>query len=210
MTYDTGFYDTARAGAQSSAAAVVPLVLQHVTPTTVIDVGCGEGWWAAAFAEAGCDVLGIDGAVLDDRPAGPRYAHHDLTASFAGVGHFDLAVALEVGEHLPPWRAEGFIADLCAVAPVVLFSAAIPGQGGTGHINEQTPSYWVEKFNTNNYAVSGALRWAIWDDPQVENWYRQNLMVATDAPNWFPGLFDTPLAQPWHVVHPVLFDARRH
>jgi len=207
--YDAAFFDTIRAGCQASAAVVVPLVLDHFHPYTVLDVGCGEGWWAKAFADlGGCEVLGLDGpgggGALD-----VRFVAWDLRATFAGMYLVDLAIALEVAEHLPPERADSFVADLCAVAPVVLFSAAIPGQGGTGHINEQWPAYWVEKFQANGYAVSGALRWHIWGDDRVENWYRQNLLFATRFPQNFPGLFATPLAEPWPVVHPVLFDARR-
>jgi hypothetical protein len=122
---------------------------------------------------------------------------------------FDLAVCLEVAEHLPPERAASFIAELCHLAPVVLFSAAIPGQGGHHHLNEQPIGYWNHQFNTHGYECSGALRWAVWDNPDVENWYRQNLLVATHYPENLPGLFDTPLAQPYAVVHPILFDARR-
>lgn len=207
--YDAAFYDMIRPGCQASAAVVVPLVVQHLQPRTVLDVGCGEGWWAHAFAEAGCDVLGIDGAVLDTRPAGPRFAHHDLSAPFAACGRFDLAVALEVAEHLPPWRADSFVADLCTVAPDVLFSAAIPGQGGVGHLNEQWPAYWVDLFRAHGYAVSGALRWQIWSDDRVENWYRANTLVASRRPEAYPALFASPLAEPWPVVHPVLYDARR-
>lgn len=207
--YDAAFFDTIRAGCQASAAVVVPLVLEHFRPYTVLDVGCGEGWWATAFAElGGCEVVGLDGpgggGALDG-----RFVAWDLRYSFADMYQVDLAVALEVAEHLAEKRADSFIADLCAVAPVVLFSAAIPGQGGTGHINEQWPAYWVEKFRANGYAVSGALRWNIWGDDRVENWYRANLLFATRYPENFPRLFATPLAEPWPVVHPVLFDARR-
>ena len=210
--YDAAFYDTIRAGAQASAAVVVPLVLDHFHPYTVLDVGCGEGWWATAFAElGGCEVIGMD--YPNDTTArllGGRFLPVDLAhASFSQLARVDLAVALEVAEHLPPGRADSFVEDLCVVAPVVLFSAAIPGQGGTGHINEAWPAYWVEKFRANGYAVSGALRWHIWGDDRVENWYRQNLLFATRFPQNFPGLFATPLAEPWPVVHPVLFDARR-
>lgn len=207
--YDAAFFDTIRAGCQASAAVVVPLVLDHFHPYTVLDVGCGEGWWAKAFADlGGCEVLGLDGpgggGALD-----ARFVAWDLRYTFGGMYQVDLAIALEVAEHLAEKRADSFVEDLCAVAPVVLFSAAIPGQGGTGHVNEQWPAYWVEKFRANGYAVSGALRWHIWGDDRVENWYRQNLLFATRFPQNFPGLFATPLAEPWPVVHPVLFDARR-
>jgi SAM-dependent methyltransferase len=206
-TYGHEFFDTIRHGCQRSAAAVAPIVYRVARPSAVIDVGCGEGWWGEAFAAAGgCLVLGVDGAY-----ANPVIPHEtvDLEQRIPELGRFDLAVCLEVAEHLPPERAATFVEDLCELAPIVLFSAAIPGQGGTGHLNEQWPAYWVELFARHHYACSGALRWSIWDDDRVENWYRQNLMVAAADPAALPEWFDTPLAPMWPVVHPVLYDARR-
>lgn len=210
VMYDAAFYDTIRDGTRRSAAAVVPLVDAAVRPRTVIDIGCGEGWWAATFADHGAEVIGVDGAYVTGSPLGDRFVAHDLTQPLpAHLGGFDLAVSLEVAEHLPESRADSFVADLCALAPAVLFSAAIPGQGGTGHVNEQYPAYWVERFAANGMTASGALRWAIWDNPDVENWYKANTLVFAREPRWYPTLYDTPLASPWPVVHPVLYDARR-
>ncbi|RKR92783.1 methyltransferase family protein [Micromonospora pisi] len=210
--YNGSFYDTIRAGTRASAAAVVPVVVDIVKPATVIDVGCGEGWWADTFAGHGCEVIGVDGAYVTGSPLGDRFIPHDLALPLPAHlhGRFDLAVCLEVAEHLPPSRADSLVDDLCNLAPTLLFSAAIPGQGGVGHVNEQWPNYWVTRFKAHGWSVSGALRWSIWNDDRVENWYRQNLLVATRTPEQFPELFDTPLSPPWPVVHPVLYDARRH
>lgn len=206
MTYDTEFFDTIRTGAQASAEVIVPLVLGHIPAAHVVDVGCGEGWFGKAFQDAGADVVGLDGDYAE--PVIPSITV-DLEQRVKLNERYGLAVCLEVAEHLTPGRADSFITDLCALAPYVLFSAAIPGQGGTGHLNEQWPQYWTDRFDSNGYACSGALRWAIWTDDRVENWYRQNLIVATAHPEDLPGLFDTPLAPVFPVVHPVLYDARR-
>lgn len=206
--YDAAFYDMIRPGVQSSAAVVAPLVHRLISPASVVDVGCGEGWWAAAFADLGCQVLGVDGAYVQQRAVVPFRAH-DLAFPLPDLGRCDLAVCLEVAEHLPAARAGGLVKDLTALSDVVLFSAAVPGQGGAGHVNEQPPAYWVDLFGQQGYAPSGALRWLVWDDARVENWYRANLLVFARYPQRFPDLFETPLAPPWHVIHPVLFDARR-
>lgn len=212
--YSRRFYDEIRSGTKASAAVVAPLVHELVAPATVIDVGCGEGWWALAFEELGADVVGIDGHYVTSSPLADRFIPHDLATPLPGhlAGRFDLAVSLEVAEHLPPERAESFVADLCALAPVVLFSAAIPGQGGTGHVNEQWPAYWSDLFEFHGYLVTGALRFALWEDDRVENWYRQNLLLAVAAGEYTDALTDllrSPLAHPWPLVHPVLYNARR-
>lgn len=210
MTFGADTYALIRDGCQRSAGVVVPLVLDHLLHVhSVVDVGCGEGWWAAEFARHGCRVVGIDGGPT--AAAAIPYRQHDLRDRLPkprDPRRFDLAVSLEVAEHLPAERAESFIADLCALAPIVLFSAAIPGQGGHGHLTERWPCFWVERFADHGYRCSGALRWSIWDDGRVENWYRQNLLVAACDDLAHGPLFDGPMAEPWAVVHPVLFEAR--
>lgn len=206
--YSAGFYDSIRPGIVSSAARVVPAVADLVRPATMIDVGCGEGWWARAFADLGVRVTAVDGPHVDARAAIP-ITRLDLATERLDLGRFDLAVCLEVAEHLPPDRAETLIDDLIACAPVVLFSAAIPGQGGAGHVNERHLPYWAGLFEARGHVVSGALRWRFWDDRAVEHWYAQNMIVTAQEPDLYPDVFDTPLATPFAVVHPILFDARR-
>lgn len=207
IEYTPDFFELIRQGCQDSAAVVVPLVLEEMRVRSVIDVGCGEGWWGKAFADAGCKtVLGIDGEYVGEPMV--NFEAVDLSRGYASPRSYDLAVCLEVAEHLLPQHAETLITSLCGLAPTVLFSAAIPGQGGVDHVNEQWPAYWAELFGRHGYEVSGALRWRIWDDERVENWYRQNLLVASRKPERLPGLFDTPLAAPLPLVHPVLWEHR--
>jgi hypothetical protein len=207
--YDAGFYSTIREGAIRSAEVVVPLVYQLTKPSTVIDVGGGEGWWAKRFANLGCQATVVDNGDVT-APSGVRLVVADLTEPILSPGRFDLAISLEVAEHLPAARAKSFVRDLCDLAPTVLFSAAIPGQGGAGHVNERPMEYWAELFESFGCRTSGALRWLIWTDSRVENWYRQNLLLATIRPEVAPELFEGTHTRPMTVVHPVLFDARRH
>lgn len=231
MTFTPDVYEAIREGARRSARAIVPLVYELFEPRTVIDVGCGEGWFAREFAKHGCIVTGFDESVTGDRiefveafdgpPSGSvTFLHADLTgdawAAPSSTAAADLVVCLEVAEHLPPGAADAFIATLCALAPVVLFSAAIPGQGGHGHLNEQPPGYWVDRFNQHGFEVSGELRWHVWGHVDVEPWYQQNMLVAVARDRlrgdvalnhgWHelfgPGAFDDPI----HVVHPTTFE----
>lgn len=216
-----GIYDQIREGCQRSAAVAVPMLHDLFHPATIVDVGGGEGWWAAEFARRGCSALVVDNGLPVQTLAGDgvKFVARDLDDPHYAlcrppVERYDLALCLEVAEHLDPLAAEPLVKSLCALAPFIAFSAAVPGQGGHGHLNEQWPGYWVTLFAACGYRVSGALRWRLWGNPQVEPWYQQNLLVAVDehAPlgAWATELFSPcAFAEPVPLVHPVTFAHHR-
>jgi SAM-dependent methyltransferase len=155
--------------------------MEFVQPRSVIDIGCGIGTWLRAFMEAGVDeVVGVDGDYVNRAqlmiPHSSFYAH-DLEQPLRLERKFDLALSLEVGEHLASQFAPVLVGSLTRLAPVILFSAAIPGQGGTNHVNEQWPEYWEYLFDTEGFVQTDPLRPQLWYDNRVDPWYRQNLYV---------------------------------
>ena len=188
---------------------MVPIVLELLAPSSVVDLGCGLGAWLRAFLELGVeDVLGVDGDYVDrDMLAIPadRFLAHDLSQPLDLSRTFDLAVSLEVAEHLPPEAAQTLVDSLTHHAPAVLFSAAIPGQDGVGHVNTRWPSYWRGLFLPRGYRVVDCLRHRIWDDEEIEFWYRQNLLlfVRADILEAHPELLsEAQLERPLDLVHP--------
>lgn len=179
--YDDAFFAAAEQGMLRSAAAAVPHIIDFIEPRSVVDVGCGRGAWLSIFQAHGVErLLGLDGPYVDQRKLfipSDCFSVADLAKPFTIPGRFDLAICLEVGEHLPPHSAASLIGSITDAAPVVLFSAAVPGQGGTHHINEQWPGYWQSLFARRGYACLDAIRPRIWDDCRVEWWYRQNLFI---------------------------------
>ncbi len=168
-------------GSRASAEEIVPLVLEAVPVGSAVDVGCGSGEWLAILLQHGVtDVLGIDGDYVDRtllQFPEQRFRAADLAQPLALQRRFDLVLSLEVAEHLPPERAHGFVADLTALGPVILFSAAIPFQGGTQHLNEQWPDYWTALFDEHGYQVVDCLRARLWNNPKVDPWYAQNTVL---------------------------------
>jgi SAM-dependent methyltransferase len=179
--YTAGYYEAIRGGSMRSAHVIVPLVLQFLTVRSVVDVGCGEGTWLAAFRNSGIEeIFGIDGEYVCDAElqiAREDFRAVDISKPFTLERAFDLAVCLEVAEHLPADCAAGFVKSLTALAPAVLFSAAIPFQGGQHHLNEQWPDVWTALFKERGYQPVDFLRKRVWNNEAVEWWYAQNAIL---------------------------------
>lgn len=182
QTYDKSYYESEGPGSSlRSAEVVVPIVTSLVGPKSVIDVGCGSGVWLEVFRKHGVEnILGLDGKHVD--PAwlsipGDCFRGVDLSKPLDVEEKFDLAVSLEVAEHLPKRCSADFVRSLARLAPIVLFSAAIPFQGGTGHVNEQWPKFWQSLFEENGYKALDLIRGQIWKNPDVKYWYRQNICL---------------------------------
>lgn len=213
MIFTDDVYAQIRDGARRSAAAVVPILMRDFAPRSVLDVGGGEGWWARAFAD-----LGGEGTVLEF--SAPYYSQDNVSFQSVDLERDprgwslpnlpDLALCLEVAEHLSARAAAPLVEMLAQSAPVVVFSAAVPGQGGHGHINEQWPEYWVKLFREHDYAATDYLRWIVWNNDLVEPWYRQNLLVFAQPETLTERLYHRrwEFAAP-SVVHPVVWDHRR-
>jgi SAM-dependent methyltransferase len=197
-----------------SARTILSGLFGRFRPESVLDVGCGVGTWLATARELGVtDVFGIEGEWLDRKLAripADLITTVDLEKGFDLGRRFDLVICLEVAEHLSSGSAGRFVESLTAHADVLLFSAAIPFQGGHHHVNEQFPGYWNELFGRSGFLPVDFIRRTIWDDRSVLWWLRQNVLVfakrelATGG-GPFAGLSD---AGPLSIVHPEVYMAR--
>ena len=183
--YDDRFFRWVDLTATRSARAMLPVVREAIPVTSVVDVGCGQGAWLSVWGELGVsDVFGVDGSYVDQsRLAVPadRFAVADLAQPLSVGRRFDLAQSLEVAEHLPMAAARDFVAGLCGLSDVVLFSAAQPGQGGEAHVNERPPSYWASLFQGHGYAAFDAVRPSLAANRSVAPWYRFNTVLFANA-----------------------------
>lgn len=164
-----------------AAEVVVPVLFQYIKPNSILDVGCGIGTWLKVFNDHGVfDTFGVDGDYLKRsmlKIDHKNFLAHDLCKPLNLNRQYDLVVSLEVAEHLPESSANLFVETLVRHGKVILFSAAIPGQGGQNHLNEQWPCYWQEKFRDYGYEYYDLIRPKIWENKDVELWYRQNLFL---------------------------------
>lgn len=223
--FDDEVYEQIRAGTQRSARVVAPLLIEELRyagrpgdplagPFEVLDVGCGEGWWSAALAADPRvkEVISIDQASPSVTAPGVRVQALDLERGADTrlvSAPFDLVVCLETAEHLTPAGGDGLVSLLCRLAApdgVIAWSAAVPGQGGHGHANEQWPAYWDARFRREGWMLIDPLRDVLWERPEVEPWYAQNLLIA--APKRRNGTHWAMHRSPRALVHPAIWEWR--
>lgn len=180
-TYSSEFYDYINAGSVASARVIAPLIRDILQPRTLLDVGCGAGAWCKVWKEQGIDsVIGVDGGYVDLASlliSSQDFIAQDLSTPFDINARVDLVTSLEVAEHIPAQFADVFVDNLVRHGDHVLFSAAVPGQGGEFHVNEQPPEYWRRKFFERGYQCFDLIRPSIVANANVEPWYRYNTLL---------------------------------
>lgn len=180
-SYNDEFFTSLDRSQAGSYDVIAASIIERLNPRFVIDVGCGSGPLLASLAARGVRTLGLEGSAAGLAGARRRYVEvrqTDLARPFT-VEPCDVVVSLEVAEHLPARTADAFVASLAAAAPHIVFSAATPGQGGRGHINEQPHEYWIAKFNSRGFALDAATTENVraeWRQRGVAPWYCNNVM----------------------------------
>lgn len=200
MTKQTHFQYAEWHTCTTSADIVVPEVCRLLEPKSVLDVGCGTGNWLHTFARHGVeDYYGLD--LSEHRSEffidAAHFRQANLDEPFDLQRRFDLVMSLEVAEHLLPTSGPAFVDSLLRHGDLILFSAAIPEQKGTKHINTHWQQYWVDLFAERGLQPDFTLRNTLWDDERLRWWYRQNILVFSRQPLSMP-----PSTPPTNVVHP--------
>jgi SAM-dependent methyltransferase len=200
--YTRSYFATQSEWSAQAARIIIPELMRLIdSARSALDVGCGVGTWLEELAGHGVtEILGVDGEYVPAeymRIPADRFRVHDLREPLNLDRRFELVVCLEVGEHLPEAAAATLVESLVAHGDVVLFSAAIPYQGGAGHVNEQWPSYWAGLFRRHRLEPHDLIRPLIWTDRRIAIHYRQNTILY--AP---PGRLPRTTTGPIDLVHP--------
>ena len=184
QAYSESFYARIAEGSLLSAKEIVPVLFELIQPKSVIDAGCGIGAWLSIFQAHGVnEILGLDGDYVDQDSlliSKQYFKASNLTRPLDISRKYDLVVSMEVAEHLPIESADKFIDSLTKLGSVILFSAAIPYQGGMDHVNEQWPDYWQTKFQERGYIAIDCLRKKFIQNSNVEWWYAQNMIIYVE------------------------------
>jgi cyclopropane fatty-acyl-phospholipid synthase-like methyltransferase len=135
--YSKQYYqDTVEIPAAQSATVICGSIMEKFRPKSLIDVGCGTGALMKAFQKYGVKVRGLeysDAALVFCHQRNLDVVKFDLeTNKFEKEEHYDVAVSMEVAEHLPKKIADEYVGLLAKLSNVVVFTAATPGARRTG------------------------------------------------------------------------------
>jgi len=181
--YDQKFYERNKTDAKLKSVEIVLDEVFKILPrcNSAVDFGCATGTWLKGLETYGItDIRGYDGKWVDQSKLlipKESFFEADFDKPITIDRKFDLAISIEVGEHLQESSAASFIENITKSADFVLFSAAIPHQGGENHVNEQWPAYWNAKFNHFGFVCVDSIRRKLWNNYDVIDFHRQNILL---------------------------------
>jgi SAM-dependent methyltransferase len=190
--YNHKFYSSVFYRGKLTANIVLTLLARYFDPKVIFDYGCGYGAWAIESAQLfpKSKVIGFDfKAAIEknnlsfNKITNLSFSALDLAAKSNSYNNCDLAICLEVVEHIPENSALNLIEQMCKTAKVILFSGAIPGQGGTEHINEQPLKYWISQFNKHGWIAVDLVRPTIVSNKAIPSYYKSNIFVFVPVSN---------------------------
>lgn len=191
----------------NSAYEIIPYLIEIFKPNSILDVGCGTGTWLKVAQDYGVqDILGIDGHYINQDHLEIDKLHFiafDLQQTLNIGRKYSMVFCLEVAEHLDEIYADNLIAGLVKHSDIIIFSAALPGQGGQNHLNEQPFEYWFEKFNKHGYTAIDIIRDKFWNNNNVDWWYKQNAFVITNRIDILNAFKNEKSINTY--IHPTLF-----
>ena len=179
-SYQDSYFLRRKGVSSISAKITLQKLSKFLNFSSVVDFGCGTGTWLVACQNMGVNkILGFDHYAKESELLIERKYFHkkSLADKICLEEKFDLAISLEAAEHLEQIFADKIVENLTNASDFILFSAAIPGQGGTNHVNEQPPQYWAKKFANHGFAQYDVIRPLIWEEDSIAWWYKQNTFL---------------------------------
>jgi hypothetical protein len=191
------------------------IILQEINNkykfSSVIDFGCGSGAYLAAarMIDNTIDIKGLDCCEVDRTEFIPN--EYVEIVNFENYKYknnkkYDLAISIEVAEHIDNKYSDLFVDNICTSSDVILFSAAIPYQGGNGHVNCQWPSFWISKFRERGYVAIDMIRPKIWNDSRCMLHCRQNCLIFVRSQSVVFENFKEKIIEPLDLVHPMMVE----
>lgn len=204
--YSADFYSNMRSVSASSYAFLANWIFNYCSPKSAIDWGAGSGELLMDLhTNHQVQVKALEGDWVREIPTNlPKlhYEFRDLRFPLKLEEKFDIAICLEVAEHLEDEFAQTLIDGICSSSDLVFFSAAVPYQGGTNHVNEKWPIYWAKRFHKAGFVLSYDPREELWDNPEIADYYKQNLLIFERSKS------NRDMIIPRSLIHPSLWERK--
>ncbi len=187
--YDQEFFNSNKDEGLKMASWFIPALKKVTGFNSIIDIGCGTGHYLRYCLDNGItDVFGLEGSphafesLLVDKNI---VVMHDLRKPYTFSRKWDIAISIEVAEHVDKLYTNNYIKILTDSSNIVILTAAQPGQGGTAHVNEQTPEWWKEKFGKFGFTLDeeatnhlkNEIRNAKANGGYVTDWFEPNILI---------------------------------
>lgn len=127
-------------------------IVKKYRPKTAVDIGCAFGLLTEALVDRGVDAVGFDISEFAISQAREdmrdRLKVHPITEPIPlrDEKRYDLAICIEVLEHLPPEQTEIAIKNLCACADRIIFSSTPDDFDEPTHFNVRATEEWLGLF----------------------------------------------------------------
>lgn len=186
---------------------IIEEILKHFHPKKVIDLWCWLGAFVKTFQDHWIDAYWVnwprvekDKLVMNE----DRLIIKNLEEFCDFKKWYDMAITIEVAEHIDAKYADNFIKTITSCADIIIFSAAIPWQWWFKHVNEQSPEYREEKFNKLWYRFYDVFRWKFWNNKDIAISHRQNMFLVMKE--WINLPSSLEEKSPRYIIHPELFN----
>jgi hypothetical protein len=125
--------------------------------TSVVDLGCGMGYQLDYIIDdlKLTNSLGIEGHpyAVENNLQKNNVILHDFCSgpcNCVNGKQFDLAWSSEFLEHIPEKDLPNVI-HIFKKSKFLMFTCAVPGQGGHHHVNCQNSDYWINTLKNNGF-----------------------------------------------------------
>jgi SAM-dependent methyltransferase len=179
MPFSKEFYTETWPNGYAFAKLIIPALRDFAPVESVLEIGCGAGGFLKWCYEQGMYVRGVEVGDIKGVAQIPEDLIYSVDMSQPATFNvqFDVCVSLEVAEHIEEQYADTFVKNLCASAPIILFSAARIGQPGDGHINCQDKEYWIEKFSKQDFKAYLGFSGLFRGNVDIPTYYRENSVM---------------------------------
>jgi hypothetical protein len=180
------------------------LIVTTLQPKSLVDMGCGRGWFLKRMLEANVKAEGIDGSRAAWEEAAPGIKEHIKVGSFADLQHrrFDVVTAFDVMEHvfeddikavvdiMKAAAGKYIVLNICCASdeekPYTIAQGKPIPEGlewlaVSGHVTIRHRTWWKARLEDDDWRVDENLcdKWFADAEFEFNSWQRHNVIILS-------------------------------